>query len=67
MEGIDLRGLPEEQVRLIQEIVEYLKKKAKSQHKMGKGCPMPRGKLMTRSWPLGVKGRLTREEIYEHL
>jgi hypothetical protein len=67
MEGLDLKGLPEEQVRWIREFVEYLKQKAKSQQQAGLVRERTRGRKMIRSWPLGVKGSLTRNEIYEDL
>jgi hypothetical protein len=58
MDSIDVRGLPEDQVRLLLEFAEFLKARACRKRK-------PIEKTELARWPLGVKGKLTREEIYE--
>jgi len=62
MDTIDVKGLPEDQVRLLHDIAEFLKTRLRKQKSEGKG---PTEKIELASWPLGVKGKLTREEIYE--
>ena len=58
---IDVQGLPDEHVRLIEEFVRFLKLHAK------KPGMAPEGDITFGEWPLGVKGKLTREEIYDYL
>jgi hypothetical protein len=56
---IDLEGIPEPQARAIVAQVEFLKRSAAAKRGARKRPPeLP-------SWPLGVIGRLTREEIYD--
>ena len=68
--NIDLNGLPEEEAKLIAEIVDYLKFRATQQthsvEKKGKRIDETKT-IRFKSWPLGAKGRLNRREIYEHL
>lgn len=58
---IDLRDLPEDQVKFIQKLVESLKKKSKIRKKRGVEA------IAFATWPLGVKGKLARKEIYDYL
>jgi hypothetical protein len=64
MDSIDVHDLPEDQAQLLAAFVEFLR-----QQKQAAGAapeartPMPQPFA---TWHLGVKGRLTREEIYEH-
>ena len=60
---IDLGGLPEEETKLVQEFVEFLRKKAKAKGKKG---PKDEETVFA-TWPLGVKAKLTRREIYDYL
>jgi hypothetical protein len=60
---IDLRDLPEEETKLVQEFVEFLRKKAKAREKKDHKSE----KIVFATWPLGVKGKLTRSEIYDYL
>jgi hypothetical protein len=55
---IDVQGLPDEHVKLIEEFVRFLKLRAKN------AGMEPEGDIIFAEWPLGVKGKLTREEIY---
>lgn len=61
---IDVHDLPEEDVRLVQEMIKLLRKR-----KGIRTVPKRAGKkkVVFGAWPLGVKGTLTREEIYDHL
>lgn len=64
VETIDVRDLPEEEVRLILEFVKLLRAKSLE----NKTREITKDKEITfASWPLGVKGKLTREEIYDYL
>jgi hypothetical protein len=58
---IDVQGLPDEHVRLIEAFVRFLKLHAE------KGIMPPESDVTFAEWPLGVKGKLTREEIYDYL
>jgi len=58
---IDVQGLPDEDVKLIEQFVRFLKLHAK------KTVTAPEGDIGFAEWPLGVKGKLTREEIYDYL
>ncbi len=60
---IDLHDLPEEEVRLVQEFVEFLKRRMK----MRKEKTGEKEEITLATWPLGVKGKLTRREIYDYL
>jgi len=59
METINLRGLPEPVARAIAETVENLKQQFKKR-RPGRPASLP-------VWSLGATGKLTREEIYDHL
>jgi len=58
---IDVRGLPDEDVKFVEKIVEVLKKRA------GDTRDQEREDIAFSAWPLGVKGKLTRQEIYDYL
>jgi hypothetical protein len=58
---IDVRGLPDEDVKFVEKIVEVLKKRA------GEARGQEREDIAFSAWPLGVKGKLTRQEIYDYL
>ena len=60
---IDVHDLPEEEVKIIQDLVECLRAKAKAKQNEA----AEEEKIDFALWPLGVKGALTREEIYDHL
>jgi len=57
---IDLTGLRPEDVKLVKELLEFLKERAVKEE-TGKAD------IEYGSWPLGVKGQITRREIYEYL
>lgn len=63
MEKINLTGLDEEDMKLLKKLVDFLQAKARAK----KGGATAGPEISYRSWPLGVKGRITREEIYDFL
>jgi hypothetical protein len=62
-EAIDVHDLPEEEMKLLQKFIEFLREKAKGRGK----ATAEREEIIFATWPLGVKGKLTREEIYDYL
>jgi hypothetical protein len=66
MDSIDVHDLPEEQAELLAAFVAFLR-----QRRQRAEVSAPEALIRTAepfaTWPLGVKGRLTREDIYEHL
>jgi hypothetical protein len=60
---IDVRDLPEKDVRLIEQLVERLRIKTRVE----KTKQEEKEEITFGVWPLGVKGNLTREEIYDYL
>jgi hypothetical protein len=61
--NIDVHDLPEEDVKLIQGFVEFLREKAKTnEYKKEEG-----EEVKFTAHPSDVIGKLTREEIYDHL
>ena len=64
MEMLDVRGLPDDQIEFIQQLVEFMRQKHQ------KPLMQPKDETETihlRSWPLGVKGEISREEVYDYL
>jgi hypothetical protein len=62
-ESIDVHDLPEEEVKFIKKLVDFLKEKAK----MRRTKAEKKEEILFATWPLGVKGKLTRREIYDYL
>jgi len=60
---IDVHDLPEEEVRIIRELVECLRAKAKKRT----GVEEERQEVVFTAHPSDVIGDLTRREIYDHL
>ena len=60
MEQLDVSGLKPEEVKLLKEFLELLKARAIKQQ-------APEKEVEYRSWPLGVKGKITRKDIYDYL
>ncbi len=58
---IDVRDLADEEARMIRQFVDFLRRKKEP------ATRRKEEKIAFRSWPLKVRGKLTREEIYEHL
>ncbi len=61
MDTIDVKGLEEEETKLIQKLVDFLRQKKSFPKKEEKE------KIEFATFPSGVKGKLTREEIYDYL
>ena len=68
MESIDVHDLPEGDAQLIAAFVEFLRSRYKGQAE-AQGAEMqaqtPQQDLNFAAWPLGTKGDLSREEIYD--
>jgi len=60
---IDVHDLPKEQVKVVQEFVNFLRGRIKKKSIKAKG----KKTVAFKSWPLGVKGKLTRKEMYDYL
>ena len=60
-DSIDVRELPDEQVRMLEKWVRHLKARAR------KRKTHEEEEVAFATWPLGVKGKVTREEIYDYL
>lgn len=56
---IDIHDLKLEEMKLVEEFVEFLKNRQKKKNK--------EEKVKFANWPLKVKGKLTRKEIYDYL
>lgn len=61
---IDVSGLNEQDISLLEALVKRLQKK---QRKKKAEKVKEKEDITFASWPLGVKGRLTRKEIYDYL
>ena len=61
---IDVHDLPEEEIRFVQNIINLLKERERIKKVEVGG---EKEKIAFASWPLGVKGKLTRQEIYDYL
>jgi hypothetical protein len=55
--------LPKEQVKVVQEFVNFLRGRIKNKTIKTKG----KKTIAFKSWPLGVKEKLTRKEMYDYL
>lgn len=60
---IDIQDLPAEEAKLVREFIEFLREKAR----MRGEATERKGEITFATWPLGVKGKLTRREIYDYL
>jgi hypothetical protein len=61
---IDVSGLNEQDINLLEALVKRLQK---NQRKKKAEKAKEKEEVAFASWPLGVKGRLTRKEIYDYL
>lgn len=60
---IDVRDLPKEDIRFVENFVELLRKKDHLEYKQE-----PKNKkIKFAEWNLAVKGKIGRDEIYDHL
>lgn len=64
MDTIDVRDLPEKEADLVQQLVEALREKARLVRPVPI-FPEKQEPIEFGAWPLGVKGNLSREEIYD--
>ena len=62
--AIDVHDLPEEDVKLIQDFVEFLREKEKTREVKKEEWE---DEVTFNAHPSDVIGKLTREEIYDHL
>jgi hypothetical protein len=60
MERLEVGDLTEEEVRIVKEFIDSIR--ARRVEKLRRS-----EEIKFKSWPLKVKGRLTREEIYDYL
>jgi len=60
---VDVHDLPEEDVKRVENFVERLRMKKQAQKTQDNNIDEEEMK----SWPLGVKGNLSRKEIYDYL
>jgi hypothetical protein len=60
---IDVHDLPKEQVKLVEDFVNFLRGRIIKKAIKTKG----KKTIAFKSWPLGVKGKLTRREMYDYL
>jgi hypothetical protein len=67
MESIDVHDLPEDEAEIVAAFVEFLRER---RHQRAQRAQPPANvppESLFASWPLGAKGTLSREDIYEHL
>lgn len=65
IDNVDVHDLPEKDIEIIQQLVEFMRKRAKEEAKVNKEV---RERIKLPTYPLGaVKGNLSRREIYEIL
>lgn len=62
VESIDVHGLQDEDIKFVEKIVNLLRDKG-IQNEIKKGSE----DIEFVAWPSDVKGKITREEIYDHL
>lgn len=70
MESINVSDLPEEEARLVAAFVEFLRsRRLQPAHQAPPEAQpeQPPGESPFVVWPLGVKGTISREEIYDYL
>lgn len=64
MNMLDVRGLPDDQIEFIQQLIEFMRQK----HQKPFTHPEDETEsIHLRSWSLGVRGEVSREEIYDYL
>lgn len=64
MDMLDVRGLPDDQIEFVQQLIEFMRQ----QHQEPLMQPQDETETIhLRSWSLGVKGEMSREEIYDYL
>lgn len=66
MDLINTKGLSKEDMKTLQDMIEFFRKRHLD-NKSDVKIPRKTKKIEFRSSPLGVKGNITREEIYDYL
>ena len=64
MDMLDVRGLSNDQIEFLQQLIEFMRQRHQ------KRLTQPEDETETihlRSWSLGVKGNISRDEIYDYL
>jgi len=61
---IDVGDLTDEQVKALEKLIELFRRQGKK--KRVTKAATKEEKVVFASWPLGVKGKLTRKEIYDN-
>ncbi|HSB04828.1 MAG TPA: hypothetical protein VLK23_06490 [Thermodesulfobacteriota bacterium] len=61
----DVHHLPDEEIKLVREFVEFLREKERMKRQQKKKGRKERIGFAT--WPLGIKSKLSRKEIYDYL
>jgi hypothetical protein len=67
MESIDVHDLPDDEAEIVAAFVEFLKQRRQRHVQRAQPLAKTPTESPFASWPLGVKGTLSREDIYEHL
>lgn len=71
MKSIDVHDLPEDEAQIIAAFVQFLRERkghaTATSHAAVPGADVTLHAPAFVTWPLGVKGTLSREEIYDHL
>ena len=62
-EIIDIHDLPGEEAKLVREFIEFLRERTKRK----KAQAEVKEEIVFATWRLGVKGKLTRREVYDYL
>jgi hypothetical protein len=64
MDMLDVRDLPDDQIEFIQQLIEFMRQKHQKPFRQPED---ETESIHLRSWSLGVKGEISREEIYDYL
>jgi hypothetical protein len=67
MESIDVHDLPDDEAETVAAFVEFLKQRRQQRVQRAQPPAHVPAESPFASWPLGAKGTLSREDIYEHL
>jgi hypothetical protein len=67
MESIDVHDLPEDEAEIVAAFVEFLNQRRQQRAQQAQPPAKTPIESPFASWPLGSKGTLSREDIYEHL
>lgn len=62
---INVRGLTTDDLKVVEKMVDFLREKTKS--KPQAKLKVETNEIVFNAWPLGVRGNLSRKEIYDYL